>query len=248
MRLRAFLGLLASERLKLAKSPIWLLVPISPALAFVIGLFAELDEAPAAQHYTILQSSVFTLHALLLLPILTGIFSSFVCRFEHGGGGWKSLLALPVSRGGLYAAKLVTIAALLAATQLLILASLMATVYYHGIEGGMDWSAAIQAIASGWLACLPLAAVQLWASIGWSSFAMPLAINVAFTLPNILIVNSAKFSPFYPWAQPSLAMLSSGEMDYGAFNLPMENILVTIGGSLLIFAAGGLAYMHRKEI
>ncbi|MCR2804110.1 ABC transporter permease [Paenibacillus soyae] len=248
MGIRSFMGLLASERLKLAKSPIWLLVPVSPVLAMLIGIFSNLADVAPGERYMILQAGVFTLHALLLLPLLTGILSSFVCRFEHSGGGWKSLLSLPVSRTGLYAAKFITVAVLLAAVQLLMLAALVVAVEYHGLDGGIDWGLAIPAVASGWAACLPLAALQLWASIGWSSFAAPLAINVAFTLPNMLIVNSETFSPFYPWAQPSLAMLSSGTMDFGGFAIPLETVLLTIAGSFLVFLFGGLMHMRRKEI
>lgn len=246
--MRAFMGLLASERLKLARSPIWLLVLVSPLIALATGLLSSLDDVEPENRYMILQSAVYMMHAILLLPILTGIFASFVCRFEHNGGGWKSLLSLPVSRSGLYAAKFVVVALLLAATQLLTLAALIISVEFQGIEGGVDWGVAIPATASGWIACLPLAALQLWASIGWSSFAAPLAINVGFTLPNLLIVNSATYGPFYPWAQPSLAMLSSGSMDYGAFTLPLENILITVTGSFVIFLIGGLLHMKRKEI
>lgn len=244
------MGLLASERLKLVRSPIWLLVLVSPILALTAGFLSSLDDVAPEARYLILQSSVFTVHAILLLPILTGIFASFVCRYEHSGGGWKSMLSLPVSRTGLYAAKFITVALLLAVTQLLTLVSLIISVKFQGIEGGMDWGAAISATVSGWVACLPLAALQLWASIGWSSFAAPLAINVAFTLPNMLVVNSERFSPFYPWAQPSLAMLSSGggSMDFGGFTLPLVNILGTVLVSFVVFLCGGLMHMRRKEI
>ncbi|MFD0617434.1 ABC transporter permease [Paenibacillus sp. GCM10027629] len=246
--MKSFMGLMASERLKLSRSPIWILVLVSPLISLIIGLMASLDDTPALIHYVQLQSVVFTLHAMLLLPILTGIFSAFVCRYEHSGGGWKSLLCLPVSRTGLFMAKFSIVVLLLAVTQLLMLASLAASVSFHNIPGGMNWELTLPAIISGWVACLPLAALQLWVSIGWSSFAAPLAINVALTLPNMLIVNSAQFGPYYPWAQPSLAMLTHSEMDFGAFTLPIENILITITCSFILFFIGGLLHLKRKEV
>lgn len=248
MTFRSFAGLLAAERLKLMRSPIWLLVPVSPVIAYIIGLLSSLDDVAPGDKFGLLQAAVYSLHAMLLLPILTGIYSAFVCRFEHGGGGWKGLLSLPVSRTGLYAAKFAVVAALLAVTQLLAFAALAGAAFKHDLAGEADWGMALLTAASGWLACLPLAALQLWASIGWSSFAAPLAINVGFTLPNMLIVNSAQYGPYYPWAQPSLAMLTSGEMNFGAFTLPWQNIAMTIGGSLVLFTAGGLVHMRRKEV
>ncbi|MFD0959867.1 ABC transporter permease [Paenibacillus chungangensis] len=249
MLLKCFLGLLASERLKFSRSPIWLLIPASPLVALVIGLLTSLDNVPASVQALQLQSIVFSLHAMLLLPIMTGIFSAFVCRYEHSGGGWKAMLSLPVSRTGLYLAKLLSVAVMLAITQLLMLAVLALSASFHGIAGTMNWSPTLLAVSSGWLACLPLAALQLWASIGWSSFAAPLAINVALTLPNMLIVNSAQYGPYYPWAQPALAMLvHSEEMEFGAFTLPLENLLVTVGLSFLVFFIGGLLHMKRRDV
>lgn len=249
MRIRSFVGLLASERLKLSRSLIWLLVPVSPLLALLIGAMSNLTDVPEAARNELLQSNVFMLHGLLFLPILTGIFASFVCRYEHGGGGWKAMLSLPVSRTALYAAKFIMVASLLAAVQLCIAASLFAAASYQGIADGIDWQSALVSMLTGWLACLPLAALQLWASIAWSSFAAPLAVNVSLTIPNILIVNSDKYGPYYPWAQPALGMLvQGGEHNFGAFNLPLENILVTVGASFAILVAGGLLYLNRKEV
>lgn len=244
-----FFHILASERLKLSKSFIWLLVPISPLIALLIGLLLNLKETPLELQFAIALSSMATFHAILLLPILTGIFSAFVCRYEHSGGGWKQLLTLPVSRTGLYMAKLSLVAALLAMTQLLFLGAVLIVAAYHGlaIDGEM-WASLLPSVICGWIACLPLAALQLWASIGWSSFAAPLAINVMLTLPNMLIVNSAQFGPYYPWAQPSLAMLITDAMDFGAFTLPLESILITVLGSLILFVGGGLIYFNRKEV
>ncbi|GKU77892.1 ABC transporter permease [Paenibacillus sp. L3-i20] len=246
--MRGFFRLLASERMKLSRSYIWLLIPVSPLLSLIMGMLSNLNEYPSDQHYSALHSIVTTLHALLLLPILTGIFSAFVCRYEHSGGGWKQLLSLPVSRTGLYAAKFVLVVIMLALTQLMFMGAVVISVHYQGIAGGVQWGQLIPNVISGLVACLPLAALQLWASIGWSSFAAPLAINVAMTVPNILIVNSATYGPYYPWAQPALAMISSKDMEFGAFTLPMESMMITIAGSFILFCAGGLIYLKRKEV
>ncbi len=243
-----FFKVLASERLKLSRSMIWLLVPLSPAIALLVGMLSSFDEVPAELHFPFLLSAMAMLHAMFFLPILTGIFSSFICRYEHGGGGWKSLLSLPVSRSGLYMAKFLIVALLLAITQLLFLAALWIASVARGVEGGISWELLLPSVIGGWVACLPLAALQLWVSIGWSSFAAPLAINVMFTLPNMLIVNSAKFGPYYPWAQPMLAMVKDDSMSFGAFSLPLESLLITVLGSFIVFLVGGLFYFNRKEI
>lgn len=246
----SFRNVFASERTKLAKSSVWLLLPVSPLLAALIGFFSSLDFVEEPERLQVLLSGMSTVHALLLLPILTGILSAFVCRYEHAGGGWKQLLSLPVSRTGLYAAKMVTVALLLAVVQLLFLAAFLAIASYHGIgiASGMSWRFMLAAVGGGWLACLPLAALQLWVSTLWSSFAAPLVINVMLTLPNLLIINSAKVGPFYPWAQPALAMMRSEAQNFGALTLPLESLLITVLGSFGVFLIGGLLYFNRKEL
>src|SRR4030095_6500145 len=191
----AFLRLVASEHLKLSKSFIWLLIPISPLLSLAIGFFVSLDTVDASWElgkYAILVSAMAAFHAMLFLPILTGILTAFVCRYEHVGGGWKQLLTLPISRTGLYFAKFTVVAILLAVTQLLFLGAVLIAAAYQGLDGGLPWGMLLTGIGSGWLACLPLAALQLLVSVSWSSFAAPLVINVMLTIPNMLILNSER--------------------------------------------------------
>lgn len=246
-----FFRLLAAERLKLFKSFIWILIPLSPLLSLAIGMLMTLDvpeSAGSCAQYAQLTSIMSSFHALLFLPILTGILSAFVCRYEHVGGGWKQLLTLPVSRVGLYLAKFSAVALLLAITQLLFLAAVVLAATHQGIIDGLPWDILFIGVGSGWLACLPLAALQLLVSVSWSSFAAPLVINVMLTLPNMLIINSEQFAPFYPWAQPMLAMLSFDDQQLGGLTLPLENLLITVMASFILFLSAGLLYFRRKEI
>jgi len=237
---------LRSEFLKLRKSSIWLLVFISPLLASLVGFGQSLDDTPYKWEMTL--STMAFMHALLFLPLLTGVFSAFICRFEHNGGGWKQLLAMPVSRGNVYMAKFMIVIGLLALTQLLFLVGLLVVGKLHGFAGEIPWEMVWTSVIGGWLACMPLAALQLFVSTAWVSFAAPLAINVIFTLPNILVVNSAKFGPYYPWGQPFLLMLPSSEDSFGALNVPIETLLMVILGSFLLFLLAGFTYFQRKEI
>lgn len=237
---------LRAEFLKLRKSSIWMLIFISPILASLTG-FGELPEERTYQYEMTLSFMVF-LHALIFLPLLTGVFSAFVCRFEHVGGGWKQLLAMPVTRGNVYIAKFIIVMGLLALTQLLFTVGLLLIGQFRGFEAAIPWGVIATSVIGGLVACMPLAALQLFVSTAWSSFAAPLAINVIFTLPNILIVNSDKFGPYYPWAQPFLLMMPGSGESYGALNVPLETLLIVVIGSLVVFFLSGFVYFQRKEI
>jgi hypothetical protein len=208
--------------------------------------FGESAEAP--HEWLLTLSYMVFVHGLLFLPLLTGVFSAFVCRYEHTGGGWKQLLAMPVSRGKVYLAKFLIVAGLLLTTQLLFAAGFIFAGIANGYEPSIPWEMIGTSILGGLVACLPLAALQLFVSAAWSSFAAPLAINVIFTLPNILVINSEDFGPYYPWAQPFLAMMPSAENDFGALNMSPETLLFVIAGSFLLFFASGFTYFLRKEV
>ena len=80
--------------------------------------------------------------------------------------------------------------------------------------------------------------------------AAPLAVNVILTLPNILVVNSEDYAPYYPWAQPMLAMLPKGmgPSEFGAFGLSAVALFGVILGSFAVFFAGGWLYFTRKAV
>ncbi|AKG37164.1 ABC transporter permease [Paenibacillus durus] len=245
--MKMFLRILSAERLKLSGSHIWLLVLASPAAAVLIGLFAA-TPAGGKPDWTILLTVMSMLHAALFLPILSGLYAAMLCRHEHLDGGWKALLALPVSRTAVYLAKFAVAALLLAATQAVFMAAVIGTGLFRGIGTPIPWELLLRSISTSWVACLPLAALQMAVSQAWSSFAAPLALNVSFTLPNILIANSATYGPYYPWVQPLLAMIPHGQADYGAFNLPLESLLIVVLGSFVVFLAAGLLSFRRKAV
>ncbi|MDQ0494587.1 ABC transporter permease [Paenibacillus brasilensis] len=238
-----YVRLLSVERMKMAKSPVWLLALVSPALAVLVGLLAN-----PGGNWLLLLSAMLTMHALLFMPMLTAVFGSLVCRFEHGGGGWKQLLSLPLSRTSLYAAKLTIIMALVGLTQLLFGGALLGVGAVQDMNGPIPWAVIAQSLLAGWVACLPLAALQLMVSFLWSSFAAPLALNFVFTVPNILIAKSQTYAPYYPWVQPLLAMMPSGRDNFGAFMVPADTLMTVILGSFVVFLFAGLTVFRYKEI
>ena len=144
---------LRSEFLKLRKSAIWLLIFVSPALSFLVGVGESVEDAPHKWELAITYMAF--IHALLFLPLLTGVFSAFVCRYEHIGGGWKQLLAMPVSRGNVYIAKFLLVLGLIAITQLLFASGLILAGQLKGFEEAIPWKMIAVSLLGGWIACLP---------------------------------------------------------------------------------------------
>lgn len=243
--MKGYLRLLSAERVKIANIQIWLLVLLSPVLAVLIGF--DVDLSGNIGQWERLQLEMGMVHGVFFLPILSGLFAAFICRYEHSGGGWKQLLVMPVTRSSVYMAKFTVIAALLAMTQLLFLVGVFFVGWMQDVGTPMPLGFLMKSTLGGWVACLPLAALQLAVSVMWNSFAAPLALNVVFTIPNMLVINSAKIGPYYPWAQPLLSMLPNSK-DFGAFNLPLANIMIVVLGSFIVFFIAGWLVFRMKEV
>lgn len=244
----AFGRILRAEWLKLRKSSIWALIFISPAFAAIVGFVSMNEEAGGPrQQWPFLASDMAFAHGLLFMPLLAGIFAAFICRYEHESGGWKQLLALPVDRTRVYLAKLSVVALLLGATQVIYLAAMAAAGSGAGLAG-VPLGMLAQCALGGLVASLPIAALQLAVSVGWSSFAGSLAVNVILVFPNILIVNSQDYGPYYPWAQPFLAMMPDTADNFGAMNMPFLTLMLVVGGNFALFLVSGVVYFRRREV
>ncbi|NBJ69202.1 MULTISPECIES: ABC transporter permease [Clostridia] len=240
-------SILQSEWYKLRKSKIISIVFVAPAIGFLVGLTSNLTMFDGLAVNQWLQSLLLMngTYALLFLPLITGVLASVVCRYEHQAGGWKHLLALPVTRSKVFVSKYVLLLALVFAIQLLYLGSIygvgMINGYTDPFPSGLIW----KSIFGGWVATLPLLALQLWVSLIFKNFAAPLTINVIGTLPALLIVNSESFSPYYPWVQPFFMMYIEGDTN-DLFFIPWDQFIVVVGGSFVLFFFGGLLYFQRK--
>ncbi|MFC5703922.1 ABC transporter permease [Cohnella faecalis] len=237
-----------SEWLKIRRSVIWLLVAVSPLIASMFGFMDSGVETGERFPWIEALMMMSILHAMLFLPLLTGIYAALVCRYEHAGGGWKTMLSLPVTRTRVYVVKFAVIMMMLAATQALFLLAVIFVGTLHGFSDPVPWKALLVSVAWGWIACLPLAALQLFVSVAFQSFAAPLAVNVVLTLPNILVVNSDTYAPYYPWAQPMLAMLPREAYGDGAFNTISAALPVVILISFLLFFITGWTYFSKKAV
>lgn len=188
-------------------------------------------------------------YAWLFYPLLAGVFAALLCRVEHSHGGWKQMLSLPVPRVTVYAAKMTVLAGLLAACNLVFGAAVLASGWATHITAAIPWATIGRALFSGWLAVLPLAALQLWVSSRWKSFGAALALNVCFTLPSIFAAQSHDIGPWYPWAQPVLGMVPmffQGTTS-AVVTMPPASLWLVVLGGFLVATIGGLVTFARAD-
>jgi len=243
-------SILSAEWFKLRKSKMVPIILAGPIIGLFIGLTSNMEskiQGIDVNNWYIALSSMNLMYALLFLPLIAGVFASLICRYEHQSGGWKQLLALPVTRGKVFVAKYVLIMLLVLGMQLLYLCSIFAVGMIKGYTDPFPMEIVWKSIIGGWVATLPLIALQLWMSIMFKSFAAPFAVNVIFTLPSILAINSKTIGPYYPWAQPFSMMYIVDNTD-DVFFVPWDQLLTVVGGGFLLFFLGGYLYFQRKAV
>ncbi|MCM3356541.1 ABC transporter permease [Psychrobacillus sp. MER TA 171] len=240
------LSILQSEWFKFRHSKILFMILTVPLVGIFLGFTNGFSDDRVNEWYLSLLTMNFT-YGLLFLPLLTGVLASVICRYEHQAGGWKQLLALPGTRGKVFAAKYILLLLLVLVIQLLFFASLYVVGIMQGFTDPFPMQIVWKSLVGGWVATLPLVALQLWMAIMFKSFAAPFAVNVILTLPTILVVNSERLGSFYPWAQPFLMMYIGGDTS-DTFFVPWDQLLTVVGGSFLLFFIGGYIYFQRKAV
>lgn len=239
-----FLRLVSCEWYKIQKWLILILLIVGPVLSVGAGQSFEPDSSSMDKWLWIYTVST-QQYAWMFYPVLTGVFAALICRYEHTNGGWKQLLAQPVSRTQIYLAKAFLLAAFAAASQLIFVLLFALGAWWNGLSDTISWGIVMKSALAGWIAVLPLAALQLWISFLWRSFGVPLAINIALSLPSILAAQSETFGPFYPWAQPMLAMIpKEGEF----LNVNTETLVFVVIGGFLITSVGGWLNFVRRDM
>ncbi|KUH43844.1 ABC transporter permease (plasmid) [Bacillus mycoides] len=240
LNLRLFLA----EFHKIKKTKIWLLLFISPLLTGMLTYLKVSDTLASLNNWEIIYSFASIIHAMIFLPLLTGIFTAFICRHDHLHGGWKQLLVQPIKRYQLYCTKAIFVLFFIIITQLLFLLEIIIVGSICGITGPFPTTYIFKSLIGGIFTTLPLIALQMWLSAIWSSFAAPMVVCVGLTIPGMIISQSERFGPIYPWSQPLLAMLPSGS-ETGLLFISTKSILIVLISFIVLFA-GGLINFNKK--
>ncbi len=187
----------------------------APACAVLLSLFvlANLDALAASKGMPRWQAYLDTLlriWASFLLPIMATLQAVLIAQLEHANRQWKYLLALPVSRTGLYAAKSVNLFGLLLLAHVVLgLFALAACVAFGLVPGVLGEAAAFlgRQLGATFAAALVLASVQLLVSIRLESFVGAIGVGLVATLVALLGAGTmGQAAGYFPWSMPIHAL------------------------------------------
>ena len=198
---------LAVEAYKLRRSLSLLLAAVAPLLIAVFIFFNMLRIEKAMSWQMTLQSSA-AIWAFFMLPMSVTALTALVANSEHGPRAWDYLLALPLPRWHLYAAKAACVMGVVLAMSLAI-----ALLTWLAVTAAGWWKPTVAATGEPYflayllllgrifLAAWLLVAVQLWIALRYASFVPALAAGIGGTFFAV-VATSAKIGAILPWQIP----------------------------------------------
>jgi ABC-2 type transport system permease protein len=225
------------------------LAPLSIGFLLVV-MFAQMGPPnKEADHWQGLVQNAHVLWSLLMLPLFVTLQMGLLANIEHANKAWKLLYAQPLPRWSVYAAKQAISLTLIA----LSMAMLVGVMFLSGkvleiinpafrFEQPFPWQTVLLATAVAYLASWLIVAFHLWFSIRVPSFVASMAVGIVGTVAAVLVIQSEKYSPYYPWtlAGTSAMRVFNGE-SY------TTSLIIGVAGGLVI-ALLGCWDASRREV
>ncbi|SDW76885.1 hypothetical protein SAMN05444487_10650 [Marininema mesophilum] len=235
--------------IKIRRSVVWWIMISVPIFISMIGINNYMSHLDVFKKEGMLGwmgawTQVEFLYGMMLLPVMISVYVCLLCRFEYLSGGWKQMFSYPISWTDIYVSKLLWSMILIVLTNVAMLVVFLLLGIMWGVQGEIPWLTFLTMMINGWIATVPLIAIQLWISTQWDNFSIPIILNFIFVIPNIFISNT-KIGAFFPWSQPVYAMTPVDRLEYVQ---PLSYFYVALLVTFLIFFLGGLWKFKRSEI
>lgn len=242
------LRLYKAEKMKWKRSPVWLVflvVPVAPAFLGTMNYLNNLEILTSQWESLWTQHTLFT--SYFFLPVLVGFYCSYLMRMEKNNHNLTKILTLPVSRKGLFLAKM------LAAGRIILLTELWIGILFL-LSGRLIGMAAKPPLAEVWIWCLfgalggmVMAAIQLIFSLLSDSFALPVGISFAGGLTGLLAMAKEGYGHIYPYSLMAYGMVSNNSRQQLTAEGYPQFVLVCVW-YIVVFTIIGAMIMERKEV
>ncbi len=169
--------MLKAERMKLKRSPIWIafiLMPVIPALLGTLNYMGNLEVLKSEWYSLWTQQTLFTCY--FFLPILLGVYCSYIMHEEENNRNWNKVLTMPVSRSIVFVSKLLTAGTMVLLSEIWIGALFVISGKIIGMAAPVPIDKIITWCLLGTLGGIVMASVQLMISLFVKNFALPIGI------------------------------------------------------------------------
>lgn len=233
------MNLIKAEFFKQKRMHLLVIIAAINLLAFGIGalLYFQNESVFASYHtqWFALWSEAGQFASLVFFPVLLALIVAMMINLEQKRKNFNRMATLPVSAWQLAFAKFIT-ASLLAGMMLLLFVVIF---YVVAVLSGLPSSGQSTVFISwgllGWVAALPVVALQLWFSLMKKSFTTPLIWALILSLASFVVMMlNANWLAFYPYAQMFIGL-------HARSYLPLASSeLICFGGVNALFTLIGL--------
>lgn len=238
--------LIRAELMKLKRSPLWLAFVILPVIPAVMGTFNYLA------NINILQSewySLWTQHTLFtdyfFLPVLIGIYCSYIMRQEENNHNWNRVLTAPVPRSLVYMAKLVCAAMMILLSEIWIGALFLLSGFLAGMTAAPPLKELAVWCAFGTLGGTVMASIQLLLSLFIRSFALPVGIALAGGLSGLLFLAQG-LGHIWPYSLMAYGMNSNSPQELLASGYAQFMLICLVYIAVVVLASS--LVISRREL
>jgi hypothetical protein len=200
---------------------------------------------PLTDEWDIALRPLWTIWTVAVVPILVSLEAVGLASPEHAGKHWKQLYSLPIPRWSIYAAKTAVCALLMAASFLLFgigafaLSLLRSGLFHLNLTAAIPWGLILQTAGGAYLASAALIAVQMWLSMRFSGFAIPMGICLAAILSGS-VLRPLDLLGWWPWTMPM------DSLPFGIDHVTPSPIVSPLAFAMIAVLAGW--QLSRREV
>ncbi|MDO5021083.1 MAG: ABC transporter permease [Lachnospiraceae bacterium] len=205
--------LIKAERLKLKRSPLWLaflFMPVIPALLGTLNYMANIEILQSEWFSFWTQHTLFTCY--FFLPIMIGIYSSYMMRQEENNRNWNKVLSMPVSKNLVFIAKLVQVFFMIFFSEIWICTLFVISGKVIGLTSAIPWGKLVIWCLFGTLGGTVIAAIQLMISLFIKSFALPVGIALGGGLSGLVFL-AKHLGHIWPYSLMAYGMNSNAPQE-----------------------------------
>lgn len=205
--------LIKAERLKLKRSPLWLaflFMPVIPALLGTLNYMANIEILQSEWFSLWTQHTLFTCY--FFLPIMIGIYSSYMMRQEENNRNWNKVLSMPVSKNLVFIAKLVQVFSMILFSEIWICTLFVISGKVIGLTSAIPWVKLMIWSLFGTLGGTVIAAIQLMISLFIKSFALPVGIALGGGLSGLVFL-AKHLGHIWPYSLMAYGMNSNAPQE-----------------------------------
>lgn len=229
--------LIRTDFMKIRRKGIWFLTVLGPFGVVVLqmvnyGLRKDwfIQQDIYSWFYYIRNVIAFTPFALILGIV---ILTSFMASIENETNAWKQVIALPVTKWGVYLSKYTTLAILLVVSTCLLTLFSLGFGMFLGLDGGIPYLDLIKYCFYTFFASLPVLGLQLWVALVSKNQGIPITLGIF----GVILSYMAYFLPdWLIWKWPSLD---------NQWDEPIINVCLGLAVGLAIYLVGMIDFMRR---